>query len=519
MASPRLISATSSSTSVVALGLLVAAACADEPVTVVHLEARRAVGEVAQLEVSLDNDNATQRETFAVNGRDFPLSFSIQTPGRTGTLAIRVEARNGGGEVRAASDAAIELDPEARVDVTMMLEPTDFVVNTVYVGGQDLAFRVDGGGRQLSAGADGRFTIGWSDTCEVVGRCDVFGRRFDDTGTALSTQLAAGTTQFNLNRTDGQIGYEPSLATDRSGNTLAAWSTDGDLYAVVVDAAGAAATGIETTVAAASTPGTPAVLALPDGRFVVAWNDASPIMGQRVIKARYLSSTGTPINNPVTGTADAFQVSTTALTDDLAPAVVAFDNGAAFAVAWVAGSTIRGRFYGTTGLPGGLDLVLATHAAADQLEAPQLGTLGGDALILYRRGTNGGDADNGQLILRRMSAQGIHVGADAIVTDDVELGPGGLATQGNDVAVVWSSCTTRSDGAGCGIWLRHYDVNLAPSGPAMLVNTTLAGDQEDPSVAWLPGKATAVAWTDGSMAAPDMDGGAVRARIVYPIPE
>lgn len=498
------------------LAALVAGCADEEAITVVRLEARRAVGAVTEVEVALDNANATQRETFAVGGKSFPLTFSVSTPGRSGTMTIHAEAKAGTGEVRAIGEVEVELDPAGRVDTELVLEPQDFVVNTTFVGTQDLAFRIDGGGRQLSAGPDGHFTIGWSDTCQMVGRCDVFGRRFDDTGTALTTQIAAGATQFNFNQTDGEIGYEPSLATDRSGNTVAAWATGANLFATVVDQDGAALTTVETTVAGMTSPGTPAVIALPDGRFVVAWNDESATAGQRVVKAMYLSAAGQPINNPVTNTPTAFQVSTTVLTEDNAPAMVALGGGA-LAVAWRVGSTVRGRFYGTTGQPGGpADVALATYPAGDDIDTPQLGNLAGDALLLYRRGTVGGDADNGQLVLRRVSAQGIHVGDDAIVTDDVELGPPALATLDGQVAVAWAACTTHSDGAGCGIWFRQYGVDLAPRTDALPVNTTIAGDQEDPSVAWLPDGAAAVAWSDGSQLAPDIDGGAVRARIIYP---
>jgi hypothetical protein len=205
------------------------------------------------------------------------------------------------------------------------------------------------------------------------------------------------------------------------------------------------------------------------------------------------------------------------MTGDEAPAMVSLGTGSALAIAWRNGTVIRGRFYGTTGTPiGGADVVLATYPAAEDLQPPQLGTIGGDALLLYRRGTVGGDADNGQLLLRRVTAQGVHIGNDAIVTDDVELGPAGLATDGGDVAVVWAGCVTHTDGAGCGIWFRQYGSDLAPRTDALPVNTTTVGDQEDPSVAWLPGGAVAAAWSDLSMADPDRDGGAVRARILYP---
>jgi hypothetical protein len=47
------------------------------------------------------------------------------------------------------------------------------------------------------------------------------------------------------------------MVTDRNGNTLAAWTTFGDLFAVVIDAAGNHVTAVETQVTTATSPGTP----------------------------------------------------------------------------------------------------------------------------------------------------------------------------------------------------------------------------------------------------------------------
>ncbi|MEZ4398884.1 MAG: hypothetical protein R3B06_02635 [Kofleriaceae bacterium] len=103
-----------------------------------------------------------------------------------------------------------------------------------------------------------------------------------------------------------------------------------------------------------------------------------------------------------------------------------------------------------------------------------------------------------------------------VVTDDVEQGPAALTIRGADVGVAWSACAGDSDGAGCGIRFRRYDANLTAVGAAIPVNTTTVGDQEDPSVGWLPDGAVAVTWTDPSGADPDRDPSAVRARIIYP---
>ena len=43
------------------------------------------------------------------------------------------------------------------------------------------------------------------------------------------------------------------------------------MLAVVVDADADAVTAVDTKVATGTSPSTPAVLAVPDGRFVVAW--------------------------------------------------------------------------------------------------------------------------------------------------------------------------------------------------------------------------------------------------------
>ena len=494
---------------------LCAACGGDAPITIVEVAARPAVADVTQLVVTLANDSSMQTETFAVAGRSFPLTFSVETPGRTGELALEIAARDGSGLTVGRGAAAIPI-VDGQSELSVMLEPDDFVVNTTYAGSQDLAFRLDGGGRQLSVATDGRFTIGWSDTCVTVGRCDVFGRRFDATGQPIDTAIAAGDGQFNLNQTDGDVGYEPSLAVDRSGNTVATWSTGADLFAVVIDPAGAHVTGTETVVATLTSPGTPGVTALPDGRYVVVWIENAPTAGQYLVKGRFLGANGQPINNPITATNLAFTISTAVLVTDQAPAVVALGDAAAFAVAWRRADTIVGRFFGAAGTPLGPEVTLASHPT-EALGPPQLALLGRDVVMTYRRVTAGGDADDGQLLVRRYTPAGAGIGAAVVVADDVEAGPAALAITGDDVGLAWAACAADSDGDGCGIRFRAYDGNLTPRGDAIPVNSTIAGDQEDPSLGWLPDRSVAVTFSDASASAPDRDGSAVRARVIYPL--
>lgn len=504
----------SSRIAALALWAAAASACGGDGVTVVTVSSRPAVRGVEDLEVALANANATLTETFSVDGRTFPLTFSIDTGGRDGVLELRGEALDGAGIAVGAGVATVDLG--GRTDVELMIEPNDFVVNTSFVGDQALAFRLDAGGRQLAVAPDGVFTIGWSDSCEVVGRCDVFGRRFDSTAAPVPAMLAAGTAQFNFNRTNGLVGYEPSIATNEDGATLAAWSDGGTLFAVVVDAAGAATALTETTITDVNVPSTPAVAALPGGRFIVAWTENTMTAGQFAVKAVWLDDTGRPVTNPVSASTAPYLVSGTLLTQKSPPALAALGDQAEHAVVWKSGSTLRGRFYNPTGMPRAGDVSLGNFNT-DELGEPQIASLAPDLAVLFARRTTGGDADEGQLVLRRVTNTGARTGVDAILTRQLDPRPMGLATRADGaIAVAWEACMADSDDSACGVRFQVFRPSLAAVGEAVLANTTTENTQIEPSVAALPGGAFVAAWSDGSQAAPDTDGFGIRARVIYP---
>ena len=67
------------------------------------------------------------------------------------------------------------------------------------------------------------------------------------------------------------------------------------------------------------------------------------------------------------------------------------------------------------------------------------------------------------------------------------------------------------------IRFRAYDGNLTPRTEPIAVNSTTSGEQEDPSLGWLPDRSVVVAYSDTSATAPDRNDGAVRARVIYPL--
>ena len=264
-------------------------------------------------------------------------------------------------------------------------------------------------------------------------------------------------------------------------------------------------------------PSTPAVAALPGGRFIVAWTENSTMAGQFLVKAMWLDDTGQPVINPVSNTAAAYTASTTIISLKSPPALVALGDQAEHAIVWKNGSTLRGRFYNAGGVPRNTNDVSLGNFNADELGEPQIAALAPDIAVLFARRTVGGDADEGQLILRRVTNTGSHPGVDAILTRQIEPRPMSLATRADGaIAAVWEACLADSDGSACGVRFQIFRPSLAAVGAAIFANTTLENTQIEPSVAALPGGAFVAAWSDGSQVAPDTDGFGIRARVLYP---
>src|ERR1041384_324927 len=112
---------------VVVLGLVAACGGDGGPFTIVTIQARPAVHDVADLKVSLTNGGTSREDTFQVSSKSFPATFSISAPGRTGELDIAIEAHDRDGNVVGSGSATSTIESTT---ATVTLESADFVVNT-----------------------------------------------------------------------------------------------------------------------------------------------------------------------------------------------------------------------------------------------------------------------------------------------------------------------------------------------------------------------------------------------------
>lgn len=508
----------------------VVAGCGDpDPVTVVlvTVDARPGVRDASSLVVTARNGASTTSESFALGGESFPVTFTITPTGRTGTLELEVSAIDGGGGVRGAGTGAVDIAPDAQVEVGVVLDPTDFVINDAIAGTQRPSFHFEGLGKSLAAAPDGTMFATYVNDCMVLGRCDVLARRFDDTGAPIvnATTMDDGELVANLTQeyTDG-----PAVAVG-ADSAMLVWETLAEIKGVVMTADGDHKTVVETVVSTTLEPvRDPAVAAVANGQFIVVWSERRAGETGTSVFGRYIGASGAPAVNPNTNDDGPFQISASATGFAELPHVAAMGPGRGFVAVWrhretaVGDSIVRARMFGADGAPrSAVEATVSTHTSG-QVYGPHVAAVD-DGLIAVAYAVESPDDPRttaGAVVIAYASSPngtrtGAPIFADAPLESAVELIEPVIAARADRALLaVWHNCGARGDGQGCGVFAQAAIAVGSPIGERRAVNTTLASEQFAPSVTALP-DAFAALWADESRAAPDTDGGAVRGRLLY----
>lgn len=507
-----------------AAALLVACACGEDPRTVVFvtIDRRPTVHEVTRLRVAVRNEGAERAQEFPVAPHAFPLSLTVTPTGRTGDLELSVSALDADGALVARGARTVTIVPNERVDLDLVLDPEDFVLNGMAARTQWLTVRMELAGRQLAVRPDGAWMVAWENDCPLS-RCDILGRLFDGTTRPATNATNLNDLEFIVNQTT-EFTISPAVAAGPEG-FLVAWIGEmGHVKATALTADGGHRAPTDTLVSAdPAAERSPVAIGRPDGSWVVAWERprAAPATGTDV-RVRLLSPDATPLANGVTGDASDYSLSSALAGTATLPHLAPFPSGG-FVATWTyqnEGETltnIRARIYGGTGAPTSQFDIPVTSYSTGSADLPHVAVLSDDAFVLawWR------DAGEQQpLLLQRFDGSGKATGpAIEIVADTETFWPApALAARrdGAGLGVAWADCGASGDGQGCGIRFRLFHASGLPVGEDVVVNTTIAGDQQAPSLAALGGDAFLVVWTDGSMAPPDTDGNGLRGRVIYP---
>jgi hypothetical protein len=497
-------------------------ACSDESAILITVKNRPAVSGSVTLAVELKNGAGLAGDSFEVRGKVFPLSFSVSAPGRRGDLEVTVSARNDANQLVGRGSARIAL-AAATGDVT--LEPADFVVNTDYPERQYLTLGFESAGVQLAANSDGEWIVAFREDCTVAA-CSVFARRFNRVGQPLSSALAAGTNAFKVNT--GRVGpITTAVAAAGADRSLLFWESVNPVNAPdgvacrPIDRTGAAT--VEKRLATEISTAAVVATALPTGNFAVAWAGRPDNTVQTNIRTLVVDNTCTPLP---TSTLQVVGTTIPPLGQRQSAIAAGPDS---YLVAWrssvgtTADGSIRARTISPNGIPISDDTLLLNPPPGEDYAMVRMIANGGGYVMVVSHIVG----EVATLELYRVTANATTPpkldGPATVITDKFEGPFNGFSIASNPlgpILVVWHGCGIRGDGEGCGVFGRIISSSGIPTGEAFLIPTTTILDQYNPSATAMVADdgqpLFAVSWNDYSTVMPDIEGIAVRARIVYP---
>ncbi len=482
---------------------------------VVTVSARPTVHDVATLEVTQASSGTTRTDTLDLGSHALPATFSITATDRVGELDLSISAKATDGSVVALGAATTSFDLDS---AAIQLDPADFVVNTDYAMDEFTTTDFETAGYQIAATTDDKFTVAFRNTCSDT--CNVFARTIGADGVPAKTTAAAGTNAYQVTSATAQEGAFPALAGQGTA-TAVFW----DFSDTVGAGVGVACRGIDTNgtlTAGQRTISTDAadtvvVAPLPTGNFAVSWQVYAPNEAIHTMIAK-------PDCTTLTTTAVAVAPTAGAVNGPHRSTVAA--SGTALLYGWIQDNAayVRGTSTSTSPSFTSAAFKLADPPAGETAEAVRIAPMGSGFAVAIRYVSSTAGAP-GQIYLQRTTSTGVAMGTPTLISDktgsDFTNGNRGfsISTRADGATMlVWSQCDDGTSGQCDGrldIYGRVVDATATPLGDPFVVTSTTIGDQQDPSVVALS-NAFAVAWTDGSKAAPDTDGTSVRARVVYP---
>ncbi len=492
----------------VAVALSSIAGCGGDDATyvVVTVDKRAAVHDISKLEVTLSNAGSMRTDSLDLAGAEFPVTFSISAPGRTGDLGITVDGLDSMGALQGRGSATTKLTEDT---ASVMLDSADFVVNAIYANNQFLSNDFEAVGLQLAATSNNTWTAAFREDCNP---CNVLARRFDANGQPVRSELAAGTTQFNVTTDLTTSGAIPAV-TASGLTTLVVWDffdTVGTAQGVACRAINEAGAGTPTQLTL-STDAADVVTATPlsNGNFAVTWQTfISPSQVIRSIIAKPDCTTLTASPTTVSTVSGSFGARRSHVAS----------NGTAILYTWIVDGDVRVRQGANNGTLVGTESVLIPKTASQEVDHVRIAPWGPNFAVAVRWAAASG-MGAGKIEVYRVTPTGTLMGTPILITDksgsdfasDKAFGIAQRADQA--LMVVWHQCDT---GPGsCDVYGRILRPTGAPVGEPYVIATSTGSDQVNPSVVALDTSFVA-AWNDSSGLEPDPSGSAVRARILYP---
>lgn len=401
---------------------------------------------------------------------------------------------------------------------------TEFLVNTLKNSYQEDS--------SITALTDGRFVVTWEDKSRDLS---------DQTNTAIMAQVfnTDGTKsgrQFQVNTIERDYQVDPQVEALADGGFVIVWrddsrseddSSSSAIRAQRYDADGTALGDeflVNTTIEGLQI--IPQTLGLPDGRFVIAWEDQSETGGDasgRSIRAQIFNADGSKSGSE-------FLVNTTTQSNQGNPVLAALSDGR-FVIGFTdqsetsadtSGAVVLVQLFNTDGSKTGGELQVNTTTDGWQNIIDISALEGGGFVVTFEDRSLSADDPSGFFAARAQvfDANGIKVGPEILVPTTLEgLQRAPHVTPLNDgrFVVTWTdgsqSGQDTSDGA---IRAQMFNPDGSKSGAEFLVNTITHWIQRDSDITTLPDGRFVISWTDYSESPDDRSSTAIRAQIFDP---
>ena len=352
-------------------------------------------------------------------------------------------------------------------------------------------------------------TVAWTSKNQDGDGKGVFAQRFDDAG-------AASGSEFQVNTATSGDQDRPSVATLSRGGFVVAWESkdqDGDkegIFAQRFDADGSSAgSEIQVTTTTADDQKEPAVAELSGVGFVVTWESKNQDGDGKGIFAQVFDVDGVKVGSEI-------QVNTTTSKDQDKPAVAELSEGG-FVITWESkdqdgdGEGIFAQRFDSEGAKLGGEIQVNTTTSDDQKE-PSVTALSGGGFVLTRESKNQ-DGDGKGVFTQVYDKDGDTVGSETQVNTTIASDqdkPSIVALADGGFVVSWES--KNQDGDGKGVFSQRFDSSGAKVGSETQANTTTADNQDKPSIVALADGGFAVAWQSKDQ---DGDGTSFWARFLF----
>ena len=333
----------------------------------------------------------------------------------------------------------------------------------------------------------GGFVVTWTSYGQDGDGAGVYARIFAADGTAVGGE-------FLVNTTTASSQDLPTVAALADGGFFVAWQANGDqdgsgygIFGQRFDAAGVAVGGeVQINGAGANNQTLPAVTALTDGGYVVAWQvDGSQDGWGLGIFAQRFDASGAAVGGE-------FQVNTFNIADQGNPSISALADGG-FVVTWQGGGYdwfenqdtdnwgVYARIYDANGIAVGGEILVNTTTVDQQIEPSVAGLPDGGFYVTWT--SYGQDGDGAGIYGQRFDAAGNKIGGETLINDltnGQQLDSTVTVLANGDISITWTDVP--NDGSGYGVFSKIIDItpDLFTTGDDIIdFNLIAAGTYED----------------------------------------